>query len=406
MTIGAAGRPASAPKRATCGSSAVVTPSVTPAVVSVLAVTRPRPGKCLRAAVTRWAPSPSTTVPAAAPTCCGVLPYWRSKKPIGALACSVPAGTTSATGARSSVTPALCSDAPIPSARAASCCGGSRPWSRAEGSSPKPGPFKVCTWPPSWSAATQGRGPGASVAQRPVTVPRSPVDAVERPARNTPPTPCCTRASPEARPVSGTPTTNSWATRCRGSIRDSAASTAASPAGAVVVVGADADDEAAEDDGWLGRPPDVLAVEDREECPPQEASSSGSTAHSTTTAARTGRRIELLANRRRGTRGDLQCAAPGGPRGSPDLRAAVVGRSHPRECCCHTTVCGIRGAPCPACPCPSGCSSSSPRPAAADLPGRLAGPRPGGRTGRRGARRGGGRQPAAERAGLLADRPG
>src|ERR1700712_5598925 len=98
MTKGAAGVRARVANRATCGSPAVVVSSTTVAVVSVLPVTRPRPGKCLTVAGTPVLDSPWTTVPAAALTAGAVLPYCREKTPIGPLDFSVPAGTTSATG--------------------------------------------------------------------------------------------------------------------------------------------------------------------------------------------------------------------------------------------------------------------------------------------------------------------
>src|SRR5205807_5481646 len=101
MTNGAAGPCARVPKRATWGSSAVVVASTTVVAVSVLPVTRPSPGKCLTVARTPAADRPETMVPTAAPTAAGVLPYWRENTPTGAFARSVPAGTTSATGATS-----------------------------------------------------------------------------------------------------------------------------------------------------------------------------------------------------------------------------------------------------------------------------------------------------------------
>src|SRR3954453_6380976 len=104
MTNGDAVGCASVANRATGGSAAVVVASMTIAVVSVLPVTRPSPGKCLRVPRTPAPDRPATTVPAAAPTAAGVLPYWRENTPTGAFVCSVPAGTTSATGARSRVT--------------------------------------------------------------------------------------------------------------------------------------------------------------------------------------------------------------------------------------------------------------------------------------------------------------
>src|SRR3954447_9688373 len=86
MTNGSACERARSPTRATCASSAVVTESVTPVVVSVFSRTRPSPGKCLSVAVTPDRAKPSITVPAAGDTLSGVLPYWRPKAPRGVLA--------------------------------------------------------------------------------------------------------------------------------------------------------------------------------------------------------------------------------------------------------------------------------------------------------------------------------
>src|SRR5215207_7425572 len=225
MTNGCAAEPARWPNRVTCGSSAVVTGSVTSAVVSVLACTRPSPGKCFSVAVTPARSRASTTVPTAGATASGVLPYWRSNWPIGSLAASLPAGTTSATGARSRLTPALRSAVPMPSARVASSAGGSAPCSRAEGSLSKPGPWSVWTSPPSWSTATQRPGPGERDCQRCAVAASSVAGAVDRPAMNSPPTPLSASASPPSRSSSGTPATNSWATWARRSSPASAAST-------------------------------------------------------------------------------------------------------------------------------------------------------------------------------------
>src|SRR4051794_20151007 len=120
----------------------------------------------------------------------------------------------------------------MPSVNAANCAGGSCPCCRADGRSPKPEPWRVCTWPPSWSAATHGRSPpGAAAAQRSVTAATSATDAVDLPCRNTPPTPSATSASAADRPDSGTPTTNSCATCARRSSEASAVVTWSSSAG-------------------------------------------------------------------------------------------------------------------------------------------------------------------------------
>src|SRR5688500_17097167 len=89
MTNGSAGERASSAKTATCSPSAVVAGSVTSSVVSVFCRTWPRPGKCLRVAVTRARARPSTIVPAAVITLSAVLPYWRSYAPMGSLSASV-----------------------------------------------------------------------------------------------------------------------------------------------------------------------------------------------------------------------------------------------------------------------------------------------------------------------------
>src|SRR5947207_4200148 len=72
---------------------------------------------------------------------------------------SVPAGTTSETGAKSKLTPAAASWLPQ---RAAFCCsvaGSITPWSTADGMRSKPGPRSAWIRPPSWFAAMKNRTP-------------------------------------------------------------------------------------------------------------------------------------------------------------------------------------------------------------------------------------------------------
>src|SRR3954471_8306871 len=241
MTNGWAGEAASRPNAATCASPAAVVPSTTSAAVSVFCCTRPSPGKCLSVAVTPCAARPSITAPAAPTTASAVLPYCRSRAPIGGLAASVPAGTTSATGARSRFTPASWRGAPVRSASADRSAGGRVPWTRAEGIASNPGPLSVWTRPPSWSTAIQSPGPGAAACHVPTVAARSAAGACDRPARKMPPTPLAATAPPPPRASRRTPTTNSWATRPRGSRAASAAVTAFSGpvgVGAAVLLGA------------------------------------------------------------------------------------------------------------------------------------------------------------------------
>ena len=186
--------------------------------------------------MTPCAARPSTTVPAAATTASAVPPYCRSNAPTGGLALSVPAGTTSTTGARSRFTPAPSSAAPRRSASPASWSAGSAPWSSADGSGSKPAPCSDCTLPPSWSTATQSPGPGAADCQ-PSTVVASSVAAVrDRPARKIPPTPLAARSAPSARSSTRRPATNSWATCARRSIPARATPTGSVVAGAALLV--------------------------------------------------------------------------------------------------------------------------------------------------------------------------
>src|SRR3954454_16673954 len=235
MTNGCAVERARSPKTATCPSSAVVTQSVTPAVVSVFWCTRPSPGKCLSVAVTSARARPSITVPTAVPTLSGLLPYWRSKAPTGVLPASVPAGTTSATGARARFRRASRSAVPMPWARAARSAGDSALWCSAEGSRSNPGPLSDWTAPPSWSAASQRSGYGARDCHRWAVAASSATGASDRPARKRPPRPLGASASPAPRSSSGTPARNSWLICARRSSRDRAMATRSSgPEGALL----------------------------------------------------------------------------------------------------------------------------------------------------------------------------
>ena len=88
------------------GSSTVAVRSTAPVDVSVFARTRPRPGKCLSVVTTPVDCTAVTTVPTSSATASGAEPYCRSNAPIGGFWSAVPAGTVSATGARSIVIPA------------------------------------------------------------------------------------------------------------------------------------------------------------------------------------------------------------------------------------------------------------------------------------------------------------
>src|SRR5206468_3301045 len=133
---------------------------------------------------------------------------------------------TSAAGARSRFTPASWRAAPVRSASADRSAGGRVPWTRAEGIASNPGPLSVWTRPPSWSTAIQSPGPGAAACHVPTVAARSAAGACDRPARKMPPTPLAATAPPPPRASRRTPTTNSWATRPRGSRAASAAVTA------------------------------------------------------------------------------------------------------------------------------------------------------------------------------------
>ncbi len=135
--------PASMPARngSRYESVAVVVSSVMPwEVTSVLPVTRPSPGKCLTVAVTPAWDRPATMARTAPATWPGSLPSWREYRPMGALTLSRPFGTTSATGARLTLTPASRSSRPAPAHSVLSCSAAIRPWSTAEGRGVNPLP--------------------------------------------------------------------------------------------------------------------------------------------------------------------------------------------------------------------------------------------------------------------------
>src|SRR5919202_2130540 len=83
----------------------VVTVSFTPDEVSVLAVTWPRPGKCLAVVATSAERIPRRNAEPLSATTEGVCPYSRSYCPIGGLEAAEAAGTVSITGARLTSTP-------------------------------------------------------------------------------------------------------------------------------------------------------------------------------------------------------------------------------------------------------------------------------------------------------------
>ena len=83
-----------------------MTVSVTAAVKSVLPTTRPSPGKCLAVVAIPAVFMPPMKAATWLATVDGVWPYSRLSLPIGAFVASVPGGTTSATGARLTLTPA------------------------------------------------------------------------------------------------------------------------------------------------------------------------------------------------------------------------------------------------------------------------------------------------------------
>ena len=174
MTKGAAGVRARVANRATCGSPAVVVSSTTVAVVSVLPVTRPRPGKCLTVARTPAPDSPSTTVPAAALTAGAVLPYCREKTPDRLVGLLGAGRDDVGHGGEVEGDAGGVQRRPSPWASAASCPTGSRPCAVAVGSAGEAGPRQRLHL----AALLVGGDPrpraGASPAQRAVTGPATP----------------------------------------------------------------------------------------------------------------------------------------------------------------------------------------------------------------------------------------
>src|SRR6476661_10174533 len=139
-------------------------------------------------------------------------------------------GTVSTTGARLRSTPARDSCRPQDLAAAVRVASDQLPWVSALGIRVNPGPWRTCTWPPSWSADTQSGTPAVAVT----VVSRSALaaryrtgaaPAYVRPVRMRPPTWCTVIAEAAAadNPVAGVPTTNSWPMRCASVIRENAA---------------------------------------------------------------------------------------------------------------------------------------------------------------------------------------
>ena len=151
------GVPAAMPvrKASRYGSSAVVVESMTPAAVSVLPVTRPRPGKCLSVVAMPACAMPLTTAEPWLPTVAGSCPYSRWSAPIGWFVASAPGGTTSITGAKLRLMPAVASSPPHWDASACRTAGERLPCSSADGIVENPGPFRRWISPPSWSAPTK-----------------------------------------------------------------------------------------------------------------------------------------------------------------------------------------------------------------------------------------------------------
>jgi hypothetical protein len=246
MTNGAPARIA-VPNGVRYGSPLRVTRSVTPALTSVLAVTRPRPGKCLTVASTLASASPAAKAPPRDDTRAGVYPYCRWNRPMGGLcAAAAGLGTVSRTGPRSTLTPAACSWLPHFFAYAFTVAAGQVPWVSAVGIVEKPGPRSTCTSPPSWSVEMNSGTPAvaaleASRCSRDVTVAVAATPAVDRPVRITLPTwsPWIARSVRGLISVAGVPTMNSWPTRWGNDIaaRASAAGAAAVSAESVAESG-------------------------------------------------------------------------------------------------------------------------------------------------------------------------
>ena len=135
---------------------------------------------------------PSTIAVAAGTTSAAVPPYCRSKEPIGPFVLSVPAGTTSTTGARSRFTPAPCQLAPQRRRPArSSSVGGQVALLGGAGQA-----VEAVALEGLHAAALlvdgdpQPRARCCAPASRRSGAASSSADAVGRPARNMPPTPC------------------------------------------------------------------------------------------------------------------------------------------------------------------------------------------------------------------------
>ena len=130
---------------------------------------------------------PAANAAACVATVAGSLPYWRPKAPIGGFA--APAGTVSATGARSTRTPAARSWPPQVRPAPAARPGSAGPGCSALGIGEKPGPLSTWTAPPSWSVATStARAAVTAACTRAVSAAVAAVPAWLRPVRMTPPT--------------------------------------------------------------------------------------------------------------------------------------------------------------------------------------------------------------------------
>src|SRR5699024_1269794 len=117
------------------------------------------PGKCLTAVASPAAAIPLMKAVTLSDTCCGSEPYPRPSAAMGLFCSPTEAGTTSATGARSTVTPAWRSCSPHCWACRRSSWSDSVACVAAEGISLNPGPLSRCTCPPSWSAPTRSSTP-------------------------------------------------------------------------------------------------------------------------------------------------------------------------------------------------------------------------------------------------------
>ncbi len=114
------------------------------------------------------APTPPARIPSANAATCratgfGWCPYSRSSWPIGAFWSDVPGGTTSATGAKLTLTPACRSCRAQVVARVSSCDGSSLPCTTADGIVENPGPDRPWMRPPSWLAPIRNGTPFVAV---------------------------------------------------------------------------------------------------------------------------------------------------------------------------------------------------------------------------------------------------